>query len=98
MPGLQYKGLSTLLTTNMKFISLTSMIVSVAVMTGVATAYNPIGQPCDSPGNFGCSQDSGVNGGNAFIYECASTDTFVYTAGCGCPTCCEATSGGAFCT
>jgi hypothetical protein len=99
------------------------MIVSVAVMAGVATAYNPIGQSCDTPGEcschiimcsglygnlmmylrllaggFGCSQDAGVNGGNAFIYECASTDKFVYVAGCGCPTCCEATTSGAFCT
>ncbi|KAG1743784.1 hypothetical protein EDB19DRAFT_1632963 [Suillus lakei] len=82
----------------MKFISLTSMIVSVAVMTGVATAYNPIGQSCDTPGGYGCSQDASLNGGNAFIYECASTDQFVYVAGCACPTCCVATTSGAYCT
>ncbi|KAG1864937.1 hypothetical protein DFJ58DRAFT_771652 [Suillus subalutaceus] len=49
-------------------------------------------------GGYGCSQDASVNSGNAFIYECASTDEFVYVAGCSCSTCCEATTSGAFCT
>lgn len=102
----------------MKFNSLTTMIMSVALMAGVATAYNPIGQPCDTPGEYpcswdgrgmcaygwlfaggeGCSVDASLNGGNAFIYECSGADVFVYLAGCACPTCCEATTSGAFCT
>ncbi|KAI0804546.1 hypothetical protein BC629DRAFT_1283383 [Irpex lacteus] len=61
-------------------------------------AYNPIGQSCSPQGGEGCSQDASVNGGNAFIYECGPTNTFVYLAGCACPTCCEATTSGAFCT
>ncbi|KAJ8591987.1 hypothetical protein M405DRAFT_734068 [Rhizopogon salebrosus TDB-379] len=67
-------------------------------MAGLATAYNPIGQSCDTPGGEGCAQDASLNGGNAFIYECSGADKFVYLAGCGCPTCCEATTSGAFCT
>jgi hypothetical protein len=101
----------------MKFNSLTTMIMSVALMAGLATAYNPIGQSCDTPGEYprsdmkvgrvltsivaggeGCSQDSSLNGGNAFIYECSGANEFVYVAGCRCPTCCEATTSGAFCT
>ncbi|KAG2365028.1 hypothetical protein BDR07DRAFT_1329782 [Suillus spraguei] len=82
----------------MKSISITSMIVSVALMVDVATAYNPVGQPCDIPGGYGCSQDASINGGNAFIYECAWTNQFVYIAGCSCPTCCVVTTGGAYCT
>lgn len=39
MLGLQYKGKRRVLV----FFPLNSMIVSVAVMAGVATAYNPIG-------------------------------------------------------
>ncbi|KAG1753239.1 hypothetical protein EDB19DRAFT_1627271 [Suillus lakei] len=80
----------------MKF-SLTTMIVSAAVMAGVATAYNPIGQPCDTPGVVWCGKVVGFNGGNAFIYECASTGIIVFSAGCGCPSCCIPISGGAYC-
>ncbi|KAI0804548.1 hypothetical protein BC629DRAFT_1590807 [Irpex lacteus] len=61
-------------------------------------AYNPIGGSCNSPGAEGCSQDASLNGGNAFIYQCGPTDKFVYLAGCACPTCCEATLSGAYCT
>jgi len=81
----------------MQFFSIFSLVILATAMQ-LAGAYNPIGQSCDSPGGEGCSQDSGVNGGNAFIYECGPTDTFVYLAGCACPTCCEATTSGAFCT
>ncbi|KAG1722592.1 uncharacterized protein EDB91DRAFT_1174455 [Suillus paluster] len=81
----------------MKF-SITTMIMSAALMAGVAIAYNPIGLSCDTPGGYGCSQDASLNGGNAFIYECGPSDTFVYVAGCRCPTCCQATTTGAYCT
>ena len=53
---------------------------------------------CFSAGGEGCSADPSLNGGNAFIYECGPTNTFVYLAGCRCPTCCEVTDSGAFCT
>ncbi|KAG1748208.1 hypothetical protein EDB19DRAFT_1685050 [Suillus lakei] len=81
----------------MKF-SVTTMIMPAVVVAGVATAYNPVGQSCDTPGGYERSQDANLNGGNAFIYECASTDVFVYVASCSCPTCCEAMTSGAFCT
>ncbi|KIM75862.1 hypothetical protein PILCRDRAFT_826887 [Piloderma croceum F 1598] len=81
----------------MHFLSLCSLVI-LATATHLVGAYNPIGQSCDTPGGEGCSQDAAVNGGNAFIYECGPADTFVYLAGCGCPTCCSATASGAFCT
>ncbi|KAG2363445.1 hypothetical protein BDR07DRAFT_1282286 [Suillus spraguei] len=82
----------------MKSISLASMIVAVAVMAGVATAYDPIGQTCDTPGGYECANDANINGGNAFIYECDSTGEFVYVAGCACPSCCVSEASGAYCT
>ncbi|KAG2135430.1 hypothetical protein DEU56DRAFT_887955 [Suillus clintonianus] len=83
----------------MKFISLTSFIVSVAVMTGVATAYNPIGQSCDTPDVSDCGQDASLNDGNPFVYECSPTAyEYVYVVGCSCPTCCITTQfGEAYC-
>ncbi|KAG2064205.1 hypothetical protein BDR04DRAFT_1035882 [Suillus decipiens] len=38
------------------------------------------------------------NGENLFIREFAPTDEFVCVADCSCPTCCQATTSGAFCT
>ncbi|KAG2119440.1 hypothetical protein DEU56DRAFT_760957 [Suillus clintonianus] len=78
----------------MKF-SLTSMIVSAAVMAGVVTAYNPIGLPCATPGVVGCGQDAGFNSGNAFIYDCDWTGTIVFGAGCNCAGCCVTATNGA---
>ncbi|KAI0085268.1 hypothetical protein BDY19DRAFT_456025 [Irpex rosettiformis] len=78
----------------------TFAVALATVFVGVQ-AYNPIGQLCgpeDSQGSEGCSSDASLNGGNAFIYECGPTNTFVYLAGCRCPTCCEVSSSQAFCT
>jgi len=68
--------------------------------SSVAGVYNPVGQSCDTPGGEGCANDvPSLNGGNAFIYECGPTGTYVYLAGCGCLTCCEAdANGAAYCT
>ncbi|KAG2123285.1 hypothetical protein DEU56DRAFT_830201 [Suillus clintonianus] len=68
-------------------------------MTGVATAYNPIGQSCDTFNILSCGQDASLNGGNPFIYECVPTiDEYVYVVGCPCPTCCVTASAGvAYC-
>ncbi|EIM83238.1 uncharacterized protein STEHIDRAFT_123684 [Stereum hirsutum FP-91666 SS1] len=79
----------------MQLLAIASLVVF--AFSGVQ-AYNPIGQPCDSPGGYGCSQDASINGGNAFVYTCSGSDVFVYSAGCACPTCCVATTGGAYCT
>ncbi|KAI0085257.1 hypothetical protein BDY19DRAFT_896896 [Irpex rosettiformis] len=80
----------------MRFFTLVTALA--AVVLGVQ-AYNPIGQPCPSnEQDEGCSSDPSLNGGNAFIYECGPTNTFVYLAGCRCPTCCESTASGSFCT
>ncbi|KZS93800.1 hypothetical protein SISNIDRAFT_410929 [Sistotremastrum niveocremeum HHB9708] len=73
-------------------------IITAALFASNAVAYNPVGQSCPKQGDEGCSQDASLNGGNAFIYECGPSNTFVYVAGCRCPTCCEATTSGAFCT
>ncbi|KAG1727903.1 hypothetical protein EDB19DRAFT_1748783, partial [Suillus lakei] len=88
---------SLALQTNMKF-SLTTMIVSAAVMAGVANASNPLGKSCKSPGAVGCGRAANVNGGNAFIYECSSKGKIVLSAACVCQSCCAATTSGvAFC-
>ncbi|EIW80629.1 hypothetical protein CONPUDRAFT_154649 [Coniophora puteana RWD-64-598 SS2] len=76
-------------------ISLSAILLAVQV---AAQDYNPIGQPCDSPGAEGCNANPSQNGGNAYIYQCGPADTFVYLAGCACPTCCSATATGAYCT
>ncbi|EIW80622.1 hypothetical protein CONPUDRAFT_90759 [Coniophora puteana RWD-64-598 SS2] len=77
----------------------TAIISAVLLVTqGAFAQYNPIGQPCDSPGAEGCNADAGTNNGNAYIYECGPANKFVYSAGCSCPTCCKATTSGAFCT
>ncbi|KZS93823.1 hypothetical protein SISNIDRAFT_506467 [Sistotremastrum niveocremeum HHB9708] len=78
----------------------TSFILAATLFASSVLAYNPIGQSCPAKeqGAYGCSQDAGVNGRNAFIYECGPANKFVYVAGCRCPSCCSATTGGAFCT
>ncbi|KAG1727901.1 hypothetical protein EDB19DRAFT_1642742 [Suillus lakei] len=74
------------------------MIVFAAVMAGVATANNPLHQPCNTPGSVGCGQASNINSGSAFIYKCSSTGEYVFSAGCDCASCCVTTSsGGAVC-
>ncbi|KAI0337840.1 hypothetical protein BDW22DRAFT_846924 [Trametopsis cervina] len=80
----------------MRFFTLASAVALAFV--GVHS-YNSIGESsCNTPGGYGCSQDSNVNDGNAFIYECEPSGAFVYIAGCRCPTCCKATVGGTYCT
>ncbi|KAF9461638.1 hypothetical protein BDZ94DRAFT_1263316 [Collybia nuda] len=78
----------------MQILGLAALFVAFA---HTAYAY-PIGDPCSPQGAFGCFADPSINGGNAFIFVCGPTNTFQYSAGCRCPTCCQATLSGAFCT
>ncbi|TFY58931.1 hypothetical protein EVJ58_g6100 [Rhodofomes roseus] len=84
----------------MQFSASTVLAFLFAASSVAGQVYNPIGQPCGPPqGGEGCANDvPSLNGGNAFIYECGPTNTFVYLAGCACSTCCEATVDGAYCT
>ncbi|KAI3608480.1 elmo ced-12 family protein [Moniliophthora roreri] len=47
-----------------------TLIVLVATFFATqVVAYNPIGQPYDTPGGFGCEQyPADVNGGVAYVY------------------------------
>ncbi|KAG1728391.1 uncharacterized protein EDB91DRAFT_1339272 [Suillus paluster] len=62
----------------MKFAWLTTLIVSAALMTGVAIAsedltLNPQNLPCDNADQVGCSRGiQGYNNGNDFGYFCGS--------------------------
>ncbi|KAG0698988.1 hypothetical protein DFH29DRAFT_938953 [Suillus ampliporus] len=84
----------------MKFVSLTTMILSAAVMAGVAIAsenltINPMNLPCDNPNKVGCSLGiKGFNNGNDFGYECGPTGEILAYASCDCKNCCVVLDNG----
>jgi len=51
-----------------------------------------------SPGGFGCNANPDQNNGNAYIYTCGGDGFYHLSANCRCPTCCNATPSGTFCT
>ncbi|KAG2139247.1 hypothetical protein DEU56DRAFT_800385 [Suillus clintonianus] len=66
----------------MKFPSLTTTIISAAVMAGVAIAsedlnITPLGLPCR--GTVGCSTLNGFNHGNGFGFYCSNHRIWKYT-------------------
>ncbi|KAJ8079914.1 hypothetical protein PM082_016739 [Marasmius tenuissimus] len=64
-------------------------VISTLLLTATVSLaqYNPVGQPCDTPGGFGC--EAYPNGGNAYVYTCGGDGIFHLSANCRCPTCCK---------
>ncbi|KAG2033189.1 hypothetical protein BDR03DRAFT_968184 [Suillus americanus] len=71
----------------MKFISLTTMIMSAAVLVAA-------GGPCNTPGNWACGNLQDYIGGKAFLYFCSSSGYVMNIQDCSCATCCSVTHGG----
>ncbi|KAG2033185.1 hypothetical protein BDR03DRAFT_968178 [Suillus americanus] len=74
----------------MKFISLTTMIMSAAVLVAA-------GGPCyvrASAGYWECGNLEDYNGGNAFLYYCSPPGYISNIQDCSCETCCSVVSGG----
>ncbi|KAG0703416.1 hypothetical protein DFH29DRAFT_917135 [Suillus ampliporus] len=84
----------------MKFVSLTTMILSAAVMAGVAIAsenltINPMYLPCDNPNQVGCATGlKGFNNGDDFGYGCGPTGQIIAYVPCDCKNCCVVEDNG----
>ncbi|KAG2033190.1 hypothetical protein BDR03DRAFT_872523 [Suillus americanus] len=81
----------------MKFIPLTTMIMSAAVLAGIATAkrsHTPDGGPCTHPGQYECGSITDYNGGNAFLFQCSKFGIISDIQNCNCPVCCSVYKGG----
>ncbi|OAX35342.1 hypothetical protein K503DRAFT_773595 [Rhizopogon vinicolor AM-OR11-026] len=65
-----------------------TMIISTAVLAGIATATNPNGGPCAHAEQFECGVLEGYNNGNPFAFWCASDNKIVVARLCDCPSCC----------
>ncbi|KAG2337928.1 hypothetical protein BDR05DRAFT_737892 [Suillus weaverae] len=84
----------------MIFTSLTTMIISVAAMAGIAIASDnlvitPIGLPCDPPNTIACS--TGIkfwNNDNDFAFLCGPSGTITEYEACSCKNCCVIDSKG----
>ncbi|KAG0698975.1 hypothetical protein DFH29DRAFT_938901 [Suillus ampliporus] len=78
----------------MKFVSLTTMILSAAVMASVAIAsenlkLDPMNLPCDNLDEVGCGTGlKGYNNGDDFGYGCGPTGKIIEYAPCDCKNCC----------
>ncbi|KAG1848480.1 hypothetical protein F4604DRAFT_133112 [Suillus subluteus] len=71
----------------MKFISLTTMIMSAAVLVAA-------GGPCYVPGSWACGNLKDYNGGKPFLYYCSPPGYVSNVKPCSCAKCCSVTSGG----
>ncbi|KAG2032896.1 hypothetical protein BDR03DRAFT_968945, partial [Suillus americanus] len=86
----------------MIFTSLTTMIISVAAMAGIAIASDnlvitPMGLPCDNTDQVGCSTGiKGWNNDDDFGYFCAPSGKIAYYEACSCKNCCYIDSLGDF--
>ncbi|KAG1883751.1 hypothetical protein F4604DRAFT_1736167 [Suillus subluteus] len=82
----------------MKFISLTTMIMSAAVLAGIVTAQSePTGYPC-SPRvlavQYACGTLPLFNGGLPYLYFCEADSTITVVKTCNCASCCNVVNGG----
>ncbi|OAX31929.1 hypothetical protein K503DRAFT_870420 [Rhizopogon vinicolor AM-OR11-026] len=78
----------------MKFISLTTIIMSTAVLAEIATASDPNGGPCARANHFECGVLTSFNDGSAFLFFCFADHSLLVDELCSCPTCCSVTDGG----
>ncbi|KAG2140709.1 hypothetical protein BD769DRAFT_116298 [Suillus cothurnatus] len=77
----------------MKFISLTTVIITAAAMTGavIASAAGGPDIAC-TPGNGGCASGyASYNNGNDFAYGCGSNGHSNSWTPCSCQGCCKVT-------
>ncbi|OAX36357.1 hypothetical protein K503DRAFT_311119 [Rhizopogon vinicolor AM-OR11-026] len=70
----------------MKFIALTTMIVSVAVMAGADEQI--IGLPCAKTNYQECGHLAGHNDGKDFVFWCGAQNTITDYSDCNCSNCC----------
>ncbi|OAX38017.1 hypothetical protein K503DRAFT_692270 [Rhizopogon vinicolor AM-OR11-026] len=83
----------------MKYISLTTVILSVAVIVGAdPISQNPIGLPCNNPGDEACGTITDYNSGFPFVYTCAPQNTVNHFVNCPCATCCVIDGHSGLCT
>ncbi|OAX33037.1 hypothetical protein K503DRAFT_776043 [Rhizopogon vinicolor AM-OR11-026] len=81
----------------MKFIALTTMIMSAAVMAG-ADDTQLIGHRCAKAGNTECGHLASHNNGNGFVFWCGSDNTITKYQDCECVNCCVVIpNNGAYC-
>ncbi|KAG1831420.1 hypothetical protein DFJ58DRAFT_249211 [Suillus subalutaceus] len=80
----------------MKFISLTTIVVSAAAMAGIAIASDdliitPMGTPCGPANTVLCSVTGlkGYNNGNDYAYTCGPKGSVVSYIPCSCHKCCK---------
>ncbi|KAG2097767.1 uncharacterized protein F5147DRAFT_714860 [Suillus discolor] len=81
----------------MKFISITTIIMSAAVLAGIVTAQDPTGMPCDQrvlAEKYECEWVPGYNSGFAYLFFCSAQSTQVVVQTCSCMDCCNVVSGG----
>ncbi|OAX36996.1 hypothetical protein K503DRAFT_771931 [Rhizopogon vinicolor AM-OR11-026] len=70
----------------MKFISLTTVVLSVAVIVG---ADDVIGIPCYKADGMGCGTVAIHNNDLPFVYICGPQKTITFYLDCLCDTCCK---------
>ncbi|KAG2038014.1 hypothetical protein BDR03DRAFT_999570 [Suillus americanus] len=78
----------------MKFISLTTMIMSAAVLAGIVTAQVPDGKPCAQTEQYECGRLAGYNRGYPFLFFCSSQNFVEVVKTCNCGDCCWVYKGG----
>ncbi|KAJ8592270.1 hypothetical protein M405DRAFT_812962 [Rhizopogon salebrosus TDB-379] len=82
----------------MKFISLTTMIMSALAMAGIATARttpaNPNGSQCGHPEQYECGTLANYNNDNPFLFFCSPESKVDVVQNCDCAGCCAIDSDG----
>ncbi|KAG2098932.1 uncharacterized protein F5147DRAFT_712807 [Suillus discolor] len=81
----------------MKFISLTTMIMSAAVLVGIVKAdsdTNPNGGPCAQNSKYECGRMAGYNGNMPFLFYCNINNIVEVVQNCHCIQCCSVIHGG----
>ncbi|OAX32382.1 hypothetical protein K503DRAFT_776730 [Rhizopogon vinicolor AM-OR11-026] len=82
----------------MKYISLTAMIMSVA-LADIATAVNANGETCTHVDAVDCGILAGYNNGHSFLYYCMGEESnpdigqISVIRNCSCTGCCDAFDG-----
>ncbi|KAG2109980.1 uncharacterized protein F5147DRAFT_691148 [Suillus discolor] len=78
----------------MKFVSLTTMIMSAAVLVGIVKAQDPNGGPCAHNSNYECGRLAGYNGNMPFLFYCNEDNIVETVKMCTCMECCYVVNGG----
>ncbi|EIM85204.1 uncharacterized protein STEHIDRAFT_122248 [Stereum hirsutum FP-91666 SS1] len=79
----------------MKLLTLTSLFA----LTSLVSAQGSAGSTCNpGPSAYICQAVSSFDNGNAFVLVCSASGVWELSAECACPSCCEDTDSGAYCT